>query len=1030
MNSLAFFRVILLSVMFAITVSATAAPSELIPGEMGFTGIRPGTVERCEAARTPLEEFGYAWEMGFPYSRRNIGMRLAEPSVISSAKITLVQMNPDGIRDAMSTVETQKRFQVWVSDDNASYRPVKADVQVKDSGTQRIIEAKGINTRCRYIKFVCDRDSKWCYGSAHPQQMIELRAAPRENGNGDHVVLVPDSVRSPIQIDGQFNESTWQKANQHLLNYTLVSRTMVTTPNTGKTGFAVAADMNFIYLSIRCDAATATVASTPKTSRNNSDIFKTDRIELFLSPDKEKKVIYQLAVNAAGAITELLNGSTCNDLARVVVMPVSSGYQIEIAIDRKKLQETALVYLDSLGSEVSSDFWYFNLCREQPSQPEKERYCSWIYTGDNFQNPDAMGMLVLEPPSAVLIKVLAAAENSIASRIKKAGVQMTVSDGAEVTKLKEQLFKIAASQRSMEEQLKKSSDSATEKLTTAMAFTRQNLVGVDRLLEELKIAAFNFSAEKQKLGYVWYQVPVIERPSPKRLPTERELIDELVFSLAGDEGTYRRFSLFAGREFHNVELSWEALKDNAGHQIPASDIDVRQVEQWGPPEDADILSTDQRIKLDGWLKGYAAAPRFVTKIPAKSSKHFIVKIYAAPKQSPGKYTGKISIRFGDNAVAELPLQVTVLPFDLKRSERDLGFFYTGNLPIPGGPAIGTYWAWRYNGLTTEEAMFREFRSLVKDGFNKMVIKDYAQGPIDPAYTTRMLKIAAAAGLRKISLDGANEIPGMCKVNPKNAGEKQEHETACRRLGDNLKTIAIVSRRLGIDLCVFGFDEPRNDEMLAVCRAICREAVKAGLKTDVTCIYEDTARKLPEIDHMILLYSHNMSSPEFLEKVRTGRSGYRSLMYYANTMGNQLNVVRLAFGWHLYKNNFQGNLPYAYYDLQYDWEPFLQRIPKRGASVAYYVFPTLDEPIPTLKYVAAQEGVNDLRYLETLDAGLKKCSDPAKAAKIRAEMNKMLEKFEATNSGGAGSRNFMLPEGVYDQLRDEIQQLLLKLENDK
>lgn len=1025
MNRLVSFRVLFLLAAFAVTIFTTAT-AERIPGEMGMTGIRPGTVEHCESASTPLEEFGYVWEMGYPYSKRSIGMKLVEPVMIGSAKIILDQMNKDGMKDALSAAETRNRFQVWVSDNNKSYRQVSALIEVKDSGSRRIIEAKGINTRCRYIKFVCDRDSKWCYGSAKPQSMIELQASPRESGEGDQVVLVPRAAQKPVKIDGRFDDPVWRDGSENILNYTLVPKAMVTMPNAGKTWFSAAYDNNFIYLAVRCDAAASAVAATPKTVPNSLDIFKTDRIEFFFSPDKNKKIIYQLAVNAAGSVTELLNGSPCSGIARAAVIPAGSGYQMEIAVDRKKLQELALVYLDALSSEINPDFWFFNLCREQPSLPEKERYCSWIYTGDSFQNTGALGMLLLSPPNEVLTKILDGAENSINARLKKANVRSAASDVTEVAELKKQLFKTVESQNSRGEQLKNSSAAAPEKLVEALDFTRQNLARIDQLLELLKTASFNFSPDKQKLGYVWYQVPVIERPAAKRLPANDEMIDKLFFSLAGDEGTYRRFSLFAGRELRDVELSWGALTDGAGHQIPASEIDVRIVEQWGPPEDADILTTDQRIKLEGWLKGYAAAPRFVAKIPAKSSKHFIVKVYAAPGQPAGKYTGNISIRTSAHANADLPLQVTVLPFDLKRSDRDLGFFDTACLPIPGGPAIGTYGAWRYNGLTTEDAMFREFRSLVKDGFNKMVLKDYALGPIDPEYTARRLKIAADAGFRKITIDGANEIPGITKGNPKNAAEKKDHEAACQRLGDNLKAIAKVSSRLGIDLYVAGLDEPRNDEQLALCRDIFAEAVKAGLKTEVTCIYEATARKLSNVDNMLILYSHNMNSPELLEKVRNGGTGYRRLGYYANNMGEQLNIIRLAFGWHLYKNNFQGNIPYAYYDLEYDWNPFLQRIPKRGASVAYYVFPTLDDPIPTLKYVASHEGINDLRYLETLDAGLKKCTDPVKAAKIRTELNKLLGQFEATNGGGATSRNFMLQDALYDRLRGEIQQLILKL----
>ena len=122
------------------------------------------------------------------------------------------------------------------------------------------------------------------------------------------------------------------------------------------------------------------------------------------------------------------------------------------------------------------------------------------------------------------------------------------------------------------------------------------------------------------------------------------------------------------------------------------------------------------------------------------------------------------------------------------------------------------------------------------------------------------------------------------------------------------------------------------------------------------------------------------------------------------------------------------MPWAYYTLWQNWKPFGDDATTVGQEG--HVYPTKDRPISTLKFEAAMEGVNDLRYLEMLQKHLTSAINKQKAKKYTAELEKLIATFSLLNTKGFSSENFLVPPQTYDDYRNKVQDMLVELMKDE
>ena len=835
---------------------------------------------------------------------------------------------------------------------------------------------------------------------------------------GDNMIAFAEPVKSPVSIDGELSEDVWQASSQWNGDFrrTICKLDAVSVAE-NQTRFKVAYDKDNVYFAIICESADTSAIVTQPYKHSNPHVCDGDDIEIFLDPSGNKEFFYQLCVNPSGSIYESWGGGVSVKAAAVIT---PKGWLAEISIPKRKLGQ---LYQET-GRSIKKLLWHLNITRHYPAGGT-DQYTSWSYTGSSsFHNKKTLGTLLFDKPKNVLCEELSNANQQL--RRLASGVSPP-KDALADPRLPALLQEMNGLLQSQDYILEHVSASARVSKDSFARYSGESRRAVQLLAEKLSVfnqLAAPLPENRKKYGYLLYRTPLFERPNAGRVPKTEELIDALSIRLAANEYSPATFSLFSKVDLKDVDVTWTSLVSEGGNTIAKSEVDLRILEPWAKqPRTADILATDLRVELDGWLSDYASRPRHIPLIAENTSRKLWVLVHAGVSQPAGLYRGMISIEPAGRPATKIPIVVEVLPYALGEAQRDVGFYYENVLDIqPNKPALGDPGYGRYYGVSTEDRWLTELKALRRAGFNFISLHDYLQGPMDPEYSRKILSLTKAAGFEKVVLVGSEHI--IVNGLPQNEKERAELKRRKELLHERVSKIYEIAGEIGIkELYIYGSDEP-NDENAIARNIIIGEAVhSAGGKTACAIIFDDIRKSLEGVIDVPWM------NPGFIENeiqryaASKGNFGaHEKVLYYSNQLANTTPNVRIHFGWYLYKSGLSGNIPWCYYWLSPKCEPFEAHY----LDPAFYVFPTKDEPIPTLKFEAAREGVTDLRYLEMLESAIANCKNQQKTEKARSAFNAMLSKVSLDYTKGIHSHNHMIPPEEFEGLRKQMQDLILDL----
>lgn len=257
----------------------------------------------------------------------------------------------------------------------------------------------------------------------------------------------------------------------------------------------------------------------------------------------------------------------------------------------------------------------------------------------------------------------------------------------------------------------------------------------DRAAKAMPANRARVAAERQAAGLAdarvtWYSVPAMSDVMriADTYPEDGVLEGELQAVLAQGEFEPASFQLFAFDNLSGVTLKASDLAGPGGAKLAAKDLDLRVVKVWFQngnawvsyfddpglklvPElllhDENLIKVDlqkeanyARVVEDGkekwvWIsspKDFLPGQRDFSQVfdsirenfhdaetiqpvalERNAFKQFILTVHAPKGQKPGTYRGKIAVAQGGKALAEIPVAVRVLPFELPfpRAYRDL-----------------------------------------------------------------------------------------------------------------------------------------------------------------------------------------------------------------------------------------------------------------------------------------------------------------------------------------------------------------------
>jgi hypothetical protein len=352
-----------------------------------------------------------------------------------------------------------------------------------------------------------------------------------------------------------------------------------------------------------------------------------------------------------------------------------------------------------------------------------------------------------------------------------------------------------------------------------------------------------------------------------------------------------------------------------------------------------------------------------------------------PEQAkPGTYAGTLSFSAGGGK-STLPLALTVHPFALLPSRLTYSIYYRASLSPDGQPHIDSE-------SRSEEQYRAEMANMLAHGVS------YPTNYLgwNEELLTKQLQIRKEVGMP------AGRFYNLgYGIGPRPAAQLPE-------LQKNVKMWLAFLKPWGYDEVYFYGTDEASGEALAAQKATWAATQEAGGKTFVAC-YKKTFEAMGKLLNTAVL----AGPPDPGEGAKYHSVGSEAFCYANPQVGvEDPHVYRRNFGLVLWKAGFDGAMDYAYqHGFNHVWNDFDDRS-YRDHNFSY---PTVNGLVDTIQWEGFREGVDDVRYVTTLEQAIKAAA-PAKK-KLAADAQKWLDELDPAR-------------GDLDEIRSEMVRRLSRL----
>jgi hypothetical protein len=524
------------------------------------------------------------------------------------------------------------------------------------------------------------------------------------------------------------------------------------------------------------------------------------------------------------------------------------------------------------------------------------------------------------------------------------------------------------------------------------------------------------------------------RPRPDELAAGISLI------AARDQYEPAQIGVFAVRDLTGVTVGVSDLHDAAGDLLPAAAATVRMVRFYGAP-----LSNRHRDRFGVVPKTLEVAVPI--DVPKNSVRPFWITVHVPAEQPAGVYPGVVHIAHAKGG-RDLPLAVEVLPVQLREPDILYGTLSINPLAkisealahphtvLPGETlAENIHLAGADALLEQAEVMLRDQRAHGMNTISPWSSKEYAQRGNDPYL--RDVEVAILL-TRRIGFPKPMlyQMGTLLHTNKNNRAASYRTFNRTRDLGVARDVARYYTQRFaheGLPGIIFlpieepnlrdgisFFDPPDARQQIA--REVLGAIRDAGGRTGLTCT-PDSAQAVGDLaDYWIVAY--RSYAPDVIGAA--ARAGAHAAIY-ANfaMMGQNTYAPRFLFGYFVWANGLKGMLPWTY-PAQPNRFPVNVGDRGEGGLNVRDGFLGLDgTPIPTIQWELSREGIDDAKYLATIDAlaatAEQSDTDAARAAaadarafldQVRGEVATTVARY--TFERGRGSEP--APEGGWDVVR--------------
>ncbi|MBN1675275.1 MAG: hypothetical protein JXR37_29815 [Kiritimatiellae bacterium] len=534
-------------------------------------------------------------------------------------------------------------------------------------------------------------------------------------------------------------------------------------------------------------------------------------------------------------------------------------------------------------------------------------------------------------------------------------------------------------------------------------------------------------AGQKARGFVLFHRAALGPVNPHSRPAPEEADPTLKLTATPGEYEPTTLSVWALRDLKQAALKATALSSAPGHVIPAEAVKL-SIGHYGYSVNADTYALA--------IRGYR--PNQALDFDADFTRRYLVRIRIPEATPPGVYSGRLLFSAENAPEQAVPIQVEVLPFALERID-DMLFSVNSasdarwmRYPAQLRPELAEkYWWWVEEQFKT----LREFNMTTIHSYAAPAVRKQQDGTATvnfdgPAihnnfarYLDTYRKAGFAAG--EILFEGANQI--LCfplRYDPtytrlpayKTDAFRKIWPATCREIDQYVKRHG---KDKGWPTLIFmalgeadNYDDASGsgvDKAIAVFQPL----AGAGVKTGYRSISRRDLAVLPYLDYGLI------ANPLYDNIGETSIKEGRRFQLYNSSFN------RLGYGLKVWKVGAKGA---THEFTQFRYQQLVHNDFVGGGWSGFkldYVLYGSEGPRPTPPLVEVSEGIDDYRYLRTLEGFIRKAQAKGlPASELAAKSQRFLDRLRENISG---ERWGSLPEATHEKLRAKIISEILALQ---
>lgn len=485
--------------------------------------------------------------------------------------------------------------------------------------------------------------------------------------------------------------------------------------------------------------------------------------------------------------------------------------------------------------------------------------------------------------------------------------------------------------------------------------------------------------DKDKKGYIIFSRSQLDPVYSNMIPEKKEITSSLSLSACRGEYGSATFSILPLKDLKNVRISVSDLIDAQGEAITKSNIEIQEVKNHYHNINMSAPPT------------YILAPKIIddfTPADMESKKTSTIWLNTKiPDGTPaGNYKGQIKVEADNAPDSIINFNVQVPAFDLDVLKKTV-FCMCYHLPL-NCPERGI------DGWKLLEADLTDMKKHNMNSVNLFVINQN----LWPEFGVKRKSINTAAFLRFLGLCKKTGLTEPVPLNigpyfpwdPNQSNHKESIDIAeWQYVIDSVNELEKEIAARNLPKVFWYVDEPATDvkkqNVANFCKFIKQHCPTAKIFITFDTSFEYADVVVPDSFRLIKTLKND---PEYIEE--ENRKNVSVWTYNAAIHPFLTKCDRLATGFMMWIWKVEGQLNFTYQLYHYHKNPYN---PLDNPNIAMYgqTYPGAEGPLSTLTWEAIKNGVNDLRYIKTLEAkiDLARKSNNAEAQQKAVEAEKYL-----------------------------------------